>query len=115
MTRPRLHPRSLESRASVRLPIYLASGCGLIWKWYALLVVPFPPSIWKGVGPSDHLVAASVTDTAGRFALRAEGGSYTLEISYLGHEPHRQQVSLATAPVNVGRCAFMFSRCWWTA
>jgi hypothetical protein len=28
---------------------YLASGCGRSWKWIALLVVPLPPSMWKGV------------------------------------------------------------------
>src|SRR5688500_367911 len=27
---------------------YLASGSGRSWNRYTLLVVPFPPSIWKG-------------------------------------------------------------------
>ena len=53
-------------------------------------------------GPGRHLVATSVTDAAGRFALRAEGGRYTLEIRHLGHEPHRREVTLGTAPLNVG-------------
>ncbi|HSJ09781.1 MAG TPA: TonB-dependent receptor, partial [Longimicrobiales bacterium] len=36
------------------------------------------------------------------FVVRAGGGAYTLEISYPGHEPHRQQVTLANAPLSVG-------------
>ncbi len=27
---------------------YLASACGRSWNLYALLVVPLPPSMWKG-------------------------------------------------------------------
>ena len=55
-----------------------------------------------GSGPGRHLVATSVTDAAGRFALRASGATYTLEIRHLGHEPHRREVTLAAAPVSVG-------------
>ncbi len=58
--------------------------------------------LFHGSGPGRHLVATSVTDTAGRFAVRAGTGTYTLEISYPGHEPHRRQVTLATAPLTVG-------------
>jgi hypothetical protein len=32
-----------------RTPHYLASGSGRSWNRTALLVVPFPPSMWKGV------------------------------------------------------------------
>ncbi|HEX5871273.1 MAG TPA: TonB-dependent receptor, partial [Longimicrobium sp.] len=53
-------------------------------------------------GPGRHLVAASVADAAGRFAVRTGAGTYTLEIGYPGHEPHRQQVTVANAPVRVG-------------
>jgi outer membrane receptor protein involved in Fe transport len=53
-------------------------------------------------GPGRHLMAASLADAAGRFALRAAAGTYTLEIGYPGQEPHRQQVTLANAPVRMG-------------
>jgi outer membrane receptor protein involved in Fe transport len=55
-----------------------------------------------GSGPGRHLMATSVTDAAGRFVVRTGGGTYTLEISHPGHEPHRQPVTLATAPRDVG-------------
>ena len=58
--------------------------------------------LFHGAGTGGHLVAASVTDAAGRFVLRAAGGTYTLEIRSLGHEPHRREVILGPAPVNVG-------------
>lgn len=48
-------------------------------------------------GSEGHLIASSVTDAAGRFALRAAGGTFTLEIRHLGHEPHREPVTLAAA------------------
>jgi ferric enterobactin receptor len=58
--------------------------------------------LFHGSGPGRHLMATSVTDATGRFAVRTGGGTYTLEVSYAGHERHRQQVTLATAPLNVG-------------
>jgi hypothetical protein len=58
--------------------------------------------LFHGDGPGRHLVAASVADATGRFAVRTGAGTYTLEISYPGHEPHRQEVALANAPVSVG-------------
>ncbi len=58
--------------------------------------------LFHGSGPGRHLMATAVTDATGRFVVRTGGGTYTLEISYPGHEPHRQQVTLATAPLNVG-------------
>ena len=58
--------------------------------------------LFHGSGPGRHLMATAVTDAAGRFAVRGGGGEYTLEISHLGHEPHRQQVTLAAAPLSVG-------------
>ena len=58
--------------------------------------------LFHGAGPGRHLVATSVTDAAGRFVLRAVGGTYALEIRYLGHEPHRREVMLGAAPMNVG-------------
>ncbi|HEX5727186.1 MAG TPA: TonB-dependent receptor [Longimicrobiaceae bacterium] len=58
--------------------------------------------LFHGSGPGRHLMATSLTDAAGRFAVRAGGGTYTLEIRYPGHEPHRQQVTLAGAPLSVG-------------
>jgi outer membrane receptor protein involved in Fe transport len=60
-------------------------------------------------GPERHLVATSVTDAAGRFVLRAGGGTYTLEIRQLGHEPHREEVTLAAAPVSVGVVRLRFT------
>jgi ferric enterobactin receptor len=47
-------------------------------------------------------MAASVADATGRFAVRAGAGTYTLEISCPGHEPHRRQVTLANTPVSAG-------------
>jgi hypothetical protein len=58
--------------------------------------------LFHGSGPGRHLVAASVADATGRFAVRAGAGTYTLEISYPGNEPHRQQVTLANAAVSAG-------------
>ncbi len=58
--------------------------------------------LFHGSGPGRHLMAASVTDAAGRFVVRAGAGTYLLEIGYPGHEPHRRQVTLATAPLHVG-------------
>jgi ferric enterobactin receptor len=58
--------------------------------------------LFHGNGPGRHLMAASIADATGRFAVRTGAGTYTLEISYPGHEPHRQQVTLANAPVGVG-------------
>jgi ferric enterobactin receptor len=58
--------------------------------------------LFHGDGPGRHLTAASVADATGRFAVRAAAGTYTLEISYPGHEPHRRQVTLANAPVSAG-------------
>ena len=58
--------------------------------------------LFHGSGPGRHLVAASVADATGRFAVRTGAGTYTLEISDPGHEPHRQQVTLANAPVSAG-------------
>jgi outer membrane receptor protein involved in Fe transport len=58
--------------------------------------------LFHGSGPGRHLMAASVTDTIGRFVVRTGSGSYELEITYAGHESHRQQVILATTPVHVG-------------
>jgi outer membrane receptor protein involved in Fe transport len=64
--------------------------------------------LFHGSGPGRHLVAMSVSDATGRFAVRTGGGTYTLEISYPGHEPHRQQVTLATARLNVGNVRLEF-------
>ncbi len=64
--------------------------------------------LFHGPAAGRHLVATSVTDATGRFAVRTGGGTYTLEISYPGHEPHRQQVTLATAPLNVGAVRLQF-------
>jgi outer membrane cobalamin receptor len=58
--------------------------------------------LFHGEGPGRHLVAASVADAAGRFAVRAGAGTYALEIGYPGHEPHRRQVTVANAPVSLG-------------
>jgi ferric enterobactin receptor len=58
--------------------------------------------LFHGSGPGRHLMATSVTDATGRFVVRTGGGTYTLEINYPRHEPHRRQVTLATAPLNVG-------------
>jgi len=55
-------------------------------------------------GARRHLMATSVADATGRFALRAGAGTYTLEISSPDseQEPHRQRVTVASAPVRVG-------------
>ena len=58
--------------------------------------------LFHGSGPGRHLMTASAADAGGRFAVHAGAGTYTLEIGYPGHEPHRQQVSVASAPVRVG-------------
>ncbi|HYR08920.1 MAG TPA: TonB-dependent receptor, partial [Longimicrobium sp.] len=58
--------------------------------------------LFHGNGPGRHLMATSVADATGRFAVRTGAGTYTLEIRYPGDEPHRQQVTVANAPVSVG-------------
>src|SRR5688500_1373722 len=58
--------------------------------------------LFHGSGPGRHLLATSLTAGAGRFAARAPGGTYTLELRYPGLEPHRQRVTVANAPVSVG-------------
>lgn len=58
--------------------------------------------LFHGNGPGRHLVATSVADATGRFAVLTGAGTYTLEIGYPGHAPHRQQVTLANAPVSAG-------------
>src|SRR5687767_5490515 len=58
--------------------------------------------LFHGNGPGRHLMATSVADATGRFVVRTGAGTYTLEISYAGHAPHRQQVTLANAPVSLG-------------
>jgi outer membrane receptor protein involved in Fe transport len=58
--------------------------------------------LFHGDGPGRHLVATSVADASGRFAVRTGAGTYTLEIRYPGIEPYRQQVTLANAPVSAG-------------
>jgi hypothetical protein len=58
--------------------------------------------------PGAHSMATSVTDAAGRFVVRTGGGTYTVEISYPGHAPHRRQVTLATAPLDVGTVRLAF-------
>src|SRR5687767_12478638 len=58
--------------------------------------------LFHGNGPGRHLMATSVVDATGRFAVRTGAGTYTLEIGYPGDEPHRRQVTLANAPVRVG-------------
>ena len=54
-------------------------------------------------------MATAVADSAGRFTVRTGAGTYTLEISYSGHAPHHQQVTLENGPVSLGnlrvRCA----------
>jgi hypothetical protein len=70
--------------------------------------------LFHGSGPGRHLMATSVTDATGRFVVRTGGGTYTLEISHPGHEPHRQQVTLAAAPLDVGACASSSARWSWT-
>ena len=58
--------------------------------------------LFHGNGPGRHLMATSAADSAGRFAVPTGAGTYTLEISYPRNEPHRQQVTVANAPVSVG-------------
>jgi outer membrane receptor protein involved in Fe transport len=58
--------------------------------------------LFHGNGPGRHLVATSVADAAGRFAVRAGAGTYTLEIRSPGQAPHGRQVTLANAPVSAG-------------
>ncbi|HEX8210134.1 MAG TPA: TonB-dependent receptor [Longimicrobium sp.] len=58
--------------------------------------------LFHGNGPGRHLMATSAADATGRFAVRAGAGTYTLEIGYPGQEPHRQQATVANAPVRVG-------------
>jgi outer membrane receptor protein involved in Fe transport len=58
--------------------------------------------LFHGSGPGRHRMATSATDATGRFVVRTAGGTYTLEISYPGHEPHRQPVTLAAVPLDVG-------------
>ena len=53
-------------------------------------------------GAGQHLMSTSVTDSTGRFTLRSRAGTYTLDILYPGHEPHHRQVTLDTAPLNLG-------------
>ena len=47
--------------------------------------------LFHGNGASRHLLVTSVADATGRFAVRTAAGTYTLEISYPGHAPHRQR------------------------
>jgi protocatechuate 3,4-dioxygenase beta subunit len=47
--------------------------------------------LFHGAGPGRHLMATSVTDATGRFVVRTDGGTYTLEIGHPGHEPHRRR------------------------
>ena len=47
-------------------------------------------------------MATSIADAAGRFAVRADAGTYTLVITAAGRDAHRRQVTLASAPVHVG-------------
>ncbi|HST59336.1 MAG TPA: TonB-dependent receptor [Longimicrobium sp.] len=58
--------------------------------------------LFHGDGPGRHLMAASVADAAGHFAVRTGAGTYTLEIRSPGQAPHRQQVTLANAAVSAG-------------
>jgi ferric enterobactin receptor len=77
----------------------------LTGKAYGAEGVPLSGAIvqlFHGSGPGRHLMATSVTDAAGRFSLRTGGGTYTLEISFPGHEPHRQQVTPSMGPLSVG-------------
>ena len=37
-----------EVESCMNVPSYFASGSGRSWKWIALLVCPFPPSMWNG-------------------------------------------------------------------
>src|SRR5688572_8128243 len=53
-----------------------------------------------GSGPDHHLMATSVTDATGRFAVRTGAGTYTLAISHPRLESHHQQVTIANAPVS---------------
>ena len=64
--------------------------------------------LFHGSVPGRHLTATSVTDAAGRFVVRTSGGTYTLEISHPGHEPHRRQVALSAAPLDVGSVRLEF-------
>jgi ferric enterobactin receptor len=65
--------------------------------------------LFHGSGTGRHVMATSLTDGAGRFAIRVGGGSYTLEVSYLGHEPHTRPVSVGASPVAVGPLHLQFS------
>jgi hypothetical protein len=47
-------------------------------------------------------MATSVTDATGRFVVRTGGGTYTLEISHPGHEPHRQAGDPGRGPPRLG-------------
>jgi hypothetical protein len=38
----------VRSQNVITNPAYFASGSGRSWKWIALLVFPFPPSMWNG-------------------------------------------------------------------
>ena len=38
-------------------------------------------------GTERHLVGSALTDDNGRFALRANAGSYVLQVAYVGHAP----------------------------
>src|SRR5688572_187938 len=58
--------------------------------------------LFHGDGPGRHLMASSVADATGRFVVRTGAGTYMLEISYPGRALHRQQVTLANAPVSLG-------------
>ena len=58
--------------------------------------------LFRGADPETQLVATSVTDAAGRFALHVVGGTYTLDVRALGHEPHRRAVTIGADPLNVG-------------
>jgi outer membrane cobalamin receptor len=84
-----------------------AGGAQVVLAGTASCVEGTPPGdvvvrLFHGAGPGRHLVAASVADATGRFAVRAGAGTYALEVGYPGHEPHRRQVTVASAPVHVG-------------
>ena len=64
--------------------------------------------LFDGSGPRRRIVATSVTDTAGRFVVGSAGGMYTLEIRYAGHAPYRQDVTLATTSLDVGKVCLAF-------
>jgi outer membrane receptor protein involved in Fe transport len=58
--------------------------------------------LFPGNRSEGHLVASSVTDSTGRFNIRAPAGTYTLEISSPGNSPHRRQITLTNTPLSAG-------------